>query len=76
MSPCVVSENAGGARDFTPCARLADEQIEQATKGPLGYHHERYGDVPKVTLLEIIEAKSLDEETKRPKDYRCTGCRI
>ena len=30
-----------------------------------GYYHEKYGDVPQETLLGMVRAETLDEETKR-----------
>ena len=64
------------ANDYFACARLADELIEQATKAELpevtqllalniGCYHEKYGDVPRETLLWMVKAETLGEETKR-----------
>jgi hypothetical protein len=64
------------ASDFTPYARLADELIEKATKDQLadvarllalniGYYHEKYGDVPQETLIRMVRAETLSEESKR-----------
>ncbi len=62
--------------DFTACSRLADELIDKTTKQELaevarplaliiGCYHEKYGDVPKETLLRMVRAETLDEGTKR-----------
>jgi hypothetical protein len=62
--------------DFTPYARLAGELIEQATKEQLadvarllalniGYYHEKYGDVPQETLVGMVGAETLNDESKR-----------
>jgi len=64
------------ADDFTVYARLADTLIEEATKDQLadvarllalniGYYHEKYGDVPQETLLRMVRAETLDQETQR-----------
>jgi hypothetical protein len=64
------------ADDFTAHARLADALIEEATKDQLadvarllalniGYYHEKYGDVPQETLLRMVRAETLNEETRR-----------
>jgi hypothetical protein len=61
---------------FTACSRLAGELIDKTTKQELadvarplaliiGWYHEKYGDVPKETLLRIVPAETLDEGTKR-----------
>jgi len=60
--------------DFPAYARLADQLIARATKDQLadvarllalncGYYQQRYGDVPQETLLKMVRAESLDEET-------------
>ncbi len=60
--------------DFPAYARLADQLIERATKNQLAdvarllalnivYYHQSYGDVPQDTLLKMIRAEALDEET-------------
>lgn len=62
--------------DFTAYARLAEALIGKATKDQLaevaqilalniGYYHEKYGDVPQETLLRMVRAEALDDETKR-----------
>lgn len=64
------------AEDFASYARLADDLIEPANKDQLvdaarlpalniGCYRERYGDVPQETLLKMVQAETLDEETKR-----------
>ena len=60
--------------DYLAYARLADQIIELATKDQLadvtrllalniGYYQQRYGDVPQDTLLKMVRADDLDEET-------------
>ena len=60
--------------DFAPYARLADQLIEHATKDQLadvarllalniGWYQQRYGDVPQKTLLKMVRAETLDEDT-------------
>ena len=62
--------------DFGAYARLADELIDKATKDQLadlvrllalniGYYHEKYGAVPQETLVAMVRAETLDEETHR-----------
>jgi hypothetical protein len=64
------------ASHFTAYAHLADELIEKATKDQLadvarllalniGYYHEKYGDVPQETLIRMVRAETLSEESKR-----------
>ena len=59
---------------FVPYARLSDQLIERTTKEQLaavarllalniGYYQQRYGDVPQETLLKLVKAETLDEET-------------
>lgn len=58
----------------TSYASLANALIERATRDQLadvarllplniGYYQERYGDVPQDTLLKMVRAEALDEET-------------
>ena len=60
--------------DFLAYTRLADQLIERATKDQLadvvrllglniGYYQQRYGDVPQETLLKMVRAETLDEDT-------------
>ena len=60
--------------DFVAYTRLADQLIERATKDQLadvvrllalniGYYQQRYGDVPQETLLKMVRAETLDEDT-------------
>ena len=60
--------------DFRAYTRFANQLIERATKNQLadvarllalniGYYHQRYGDVPQDTLLKMVRAEALDEET-------------
>ena len=60
--------------DFAPYARLADQLIERATKEQLadvarllalniGWYQQRYGDVPQETLLKMVRAETLDDDT-------------
>ena len=60
--------------DFPAYSRLADQLIDRATKDQLGdvarllalnigYYQQRYGDVPQETLLKMVRAETLDEET-------------
>ena len=60
--------------DFPAYSRLADQLIDRATKDQLGdvarllalnigYDQQRYGDVPQETLLKMVRAETLDEET-------------
>ena len=60
--------------DFVPYARLADQLIERATKEQLadvarllalniGWYQQRYGDVPQETLLKMVRAETLDDDT-------------
>jgi nucleotide-binding universal stress UspA family protein len=60
--------------DFAPYASLADQLIERATKEQLadvarllalniGWYQQRYGDVPQETLLKMVRAETLDEDT-------------
>lgn len=62
--------------DFTRYARLADDMIGNATKDKLadvarllvlniGYYDEKYGDVPQETLVAMIRAETLNDESKR-----------
>ena len=62
--------------DFTACSRLADPLVAKATKQELAdvarltaliirWYHEKYGNVPKQTLLRMVRAETLDEEMKR-----------
>jgi hypothetical protein len=30
----------------------------------IGYYHEKYGDVPRATLIKMVRAESLEVETK------------
>ena len=61
---------------FVPYARLSDQLIERATKEQLadvakllainiGWYQQKYGDVPQETLLKLVKAETLDEETLR-----------
>jgi hypothetical protein len=61
--------------DFAAYARLADALIERASKDQLadvarllalniGWYHQRYGDVPQETLLRMVRAETLTEETQ------------
>ena len=61
--------------DFTAYSRLADVLIEQASKEQLadvarllalniGWYHHRYGDVPQETLLRMVRAETLTQETE------------
>jgi hypothetical protein len=54
--------------------RLADQLIERASKEQLadvsrllalniGWYQQRYGDVPQKTLLKMVRAETLDEDT-------------
>lgn len=60
--------------DFPAYTRLADQLIERATREQLadvarllalniGWYQQRYGDVPQETLLKMVKAETLDEET-------------
>ena len=60
--------------DFVSYARFADQLIERATKEQLadvvrllalniGYYQRRYGDVPQETLLKMVRAETLDDDT-------------
>ncbi len=60
--------------DFAPYARLADQLIERATKEQLadvakllainiGWYQRKYGDVPQETLLKMVRAETLDDDT-------------
>lgn len=62
--------------DFTAYAHLAGELIGKATKDQLadvarllalniGYYHEKYGDVPQDTLVGMVRAETLNDESKR-----------
>ena len=64
------------ADDFAAYARLADDMIQKATKDQLadvarllalniGYYHEKYGDVPQETLVGMVRAETLNNESKR-----------
>jgi hypothetical protein len=61
--------------DFSAYSRLADALIERASKDQLadaarllalniGWYHQRYGDVPQETLLRMVRAETLTEETQ------------
>ena len=60
--------------DFPAYSRLADQLIDRATRDQLadvvrllalniGYYQQRYGDVPQETLLKMVRAETLDEDT-------------
>ena len=60
--------------NFGAYVRLGDELIGKATKDQLadvaqllalniGYYHKKYGDVPQATLIKMVRAETLDEET-------------
>jgi hypothetical protein len=60
--------------DFPAYSRLADALIERATKDQLadvarllalncGYYQQRHGDVPQDTLLKMVRAETLDQDT-------------
>ena len=60
--------------DFPAYTRLADQLIERATREQLadvarllalniGWYQQRYGEVPQETLLKMVKAETLDEET-------------
>jgi hypothetical protein len=60
---------------FPAYTSLADALIERATKDQLadvarllalniGWYHQRYGDVPQETLLRMVRAGTLTEETQ------------
>ena len=62
------------ATDFPAYASLADQLIERATKEQLadvarllalniGWYQQRYGDVPQETLLKMVRAETLDDDT-------------
>ena len=62
--------------DFTAYARLADQLMSKATKEQLadvarllalniGYYHEKYGDVPQKTLVGMVGAETLNDESQR-----------
>jgi len=59
---------------FPSYAPLADALIERATKDQLadvarllalniGWYQQRYGDVPQKTLLKMVRAETLDDDT-------------
>jgi hypothetical protein len=62
--------------DFAVYAAVAEELIAKVTKDEvaevarllavnIGYHHEKYGDVPQESLPRMVRAQTLDEGTKR-----------
>ena len=62
------------ATDFPAYASLADQLIARATKEQLadaarllalniGWYQQRYGDVPQETLLKMVRAETLDDDT-------------
>ena len=62
------------ATDFPAYTQLADQLIERTTKDQLadvarllalniGWYQQRYGDVHQETLLKMVKAETLDEET-------------
>jgi len=62
--------------EFTAYSHLADDLIGKATKEQLadvarllalniGYYHEKFGDVPQETLLGMVRAETLNDESKR-----------
>jgi len=62
--------------EFTAYSPLADDLIGKATKEQLadvarllalniGYYHEKFGDVPQETLLGMVRAETLNDESKR-----------
>jgi hypothetical protein len=63
------------SEDFADYTSLADTLIERASKDQLadvarrlalniGWYHQRYGDVPQETLLRMVRAGTLTEETQ------------
>ena len=62
--------------EFTAYSHLADDLIGKATKVQvadvarllalnIGYYHEKFGDVPQETLLGMVRAETLNDESKR-----------
>ena len=63
-----------GPTEYSAYTRLSDQLIERATKEQLadvarllainiGWYQHRYGDVSQETLLKLVKAETLDEET-------------